>query len=110
MLILLYQDSDSWPPVLRKKGRLRQLMRDAFAAQLMYYAERHEHKEMQKVNVWLQECVVKANMQGDGAHDKLILWSALLKGKFNADNLCITAPPGTLDMVCTHVWSYTYYQ
>ena len=97
------------PPVLRLKGRLRPLMRDAFAAQVMYYEERHDHKEMQKVNVWLKECVVKAKMQGDGAHEKLMMWSALVKCKFNTENGCITAPPGTLDMVCTHVCSYTYW-
>ena len=84
-------------------------MRDAFAAQVMYYEERHDHKEMQKVNVWLKECVVKAKMQGDGAHEKLMMWSALIKSKFNTANLCITAPPGTLDLVCTHVCSYTYW-
>jgi hypothetical protein len=102
LIDVAYNVSDAWPPVLRLGGRLRPLMRDALAAQLMYYVEREQHHEMQRVNVALREAVIKCNLQGDHTvHDKLKSWSELTKSKFVNDNLHITAPAASPDTVCT---------
>ena len=103
----LYSLDSASVPLLWQNGRLRPAVRAAFAAQLMYYEERHLALEMMSVQSAIRSCYIKhyarivsaeEALAGSGgvvieaaAHTTLCAWGAAIRGQFSVDNLHLTS-------------------
>jgi GGDEF domain-containing protein len=88
----LFNLDDASPPAFRVGGTLYPLVRHAFATQLMYYPERVEAREMTIATTRLRGLYAAEYRCGHpAAHAMLVEWSGLIRGKFDRDNLHLTA-------------------
>ncbi|KAJ1448617.1 hypothetical protein M885DRAFT_574053 [Pelagophyceae sp. CCMP2097] len=88
----LFNLDDASPPAFRVGGTLYPLIRHAFATQLIYYPERVEAREMTIATTWLRGLYAAEYRRGHpAAHAMLVEWSGLIRGKFDRDNLHLTA-------------------
>jgi hypothetical protein len=86
---LLFSIDSSSAPALRADGRLRPMVETAFAAMLMYHAERLDQHEMRTSCMKLEATIrkhimglpVTADMRGE-----ICKWGAIIGNKFQTDN------------------------
>ena len=101
------------PPMLKAtaNGGLRPTVRVTFATLIMYYPERHIHTEMTYVKKAMcdayNERYATHSINGD-AHDVYMRWGAIIKEKFNCDNLHLNRDVGPPDMTQRYTQVYTY--
>ena len=85
-------DLEYSPPQLVRGGALRPLVLAALATQVMYYTERVKAESMYDVHNKMRGVVMHLKLAPTllEAHDLLGRWSALVKERFNMDNLHMT--------------------
>ena len=87
----LFSFNGNSPPMLQQKGHLRQMVRDATATLIMYFAERKQANEMSKVLWKMEDCFGAFHKPRADATATIIEWGLLIRAKFDLDNLHLTA-------------------
>jgi len=87
---LLFNLRPNSPPWLLIGGSLRQLVLDALAVLIMYYAERFSANEMPAVLNAMRSKFLAMSLAVTSPHETLLNWSQLIMAKFTSDNLHLT--------------------
>ena len=90
MIDLLFSLHDASPPMLLKDGALRTMMHATFATMIMYYEERFRAQEMHVVLAQMREAYWQVAGPRADANGIFTQWGALIKSKFDIDNLHLT--------------------